>query len=154
MIFMINILDRISVFKLLKELKSDSVPLFGKMTPQHMVEHLMLAISFSNGRSPQPIMVDERVAKTIRHYTIHSDREMSVGFKAPMLGEDLLPLAYPDLQTAIEHLQKELDLFDEYFIKNPNSKPISPVIGELDHKEWIIFHNKHFTHHFKQFGLT
>jgi len=30
---------------------------------------------------------------------------------------------------------------------------IPPRLGKLNYKEWIIFHNKHFTHHFKQFEL-
>lgn len=150
---MINIQERHTVFEILKQLKSDAQPIFGKMSPQHMVEHLMLALSFSDGKSPQPLMVDERIAKTIKHYTINTDREMSVGFKAPMLGDDLVPLTYPNLESAIEHLKEELNIFDLYFKSNPDSKPISPVIGELNYNEWIIFHNKHFTHHFKQFGL-
>lgn len=150
---MINIEDRNTVFEILKTLQSDAIPLFGKMSPQHMIEHLMLALSFSNGKSPQPLMVDERVAKTIKHYTINTDREMSVGFKAPMLGDDLVPLSYPSLEIAIEYLKEELNAFDLYFKNNPDLKPISPVIGELNYDEWIVFHNKHFTHHFKQFGL-
>lgn len=150
---MINIQERNTVFETLKKLQSDTPPLFGKMTPQHMIEHLMLALSFSNGKSPQPLMVDERVAKTIKHYTINTEREMSVGFKAPMLGDDLLPLTYSNLESAIEHLREELNSFDLYFKINPNATPVSPVIGELNYNEWIVFHNKHFTHHFKQFGL-
>lgn len=150
---MINIQDRNTVFEILKKLESDATPMFGKMSPQHMIEHLILALSFSNGKSPQPLMVDERIAKTIKHYTINTDREMSVGFKAPMLGDDLIPLSYPSLEIAIEHLKEDLNAFDLYFKNNPDTKPISPVIGELNYAEWIVFHNKHFTHHFKQFGL-
>lgn len=150
---MLNIHDREKIFEVLKNLKSDTQPAFGKMTPQHMIEHLIFAISFSNGKSPQPLMVNERIAKTIRHYTIHTDKEISIGFKAPMLGDDLMPLTFPDLVTSIENLKKEFEIFDQYFKSNPDSTPISPVIGEMKHEEWIIFHNKHVTHHFKQFGL-
>jgi hypothetical protein len=150
---MINILDRQKTFPILMSLKEDDKPLFGKMSPQHMIEHLMYALSFSNGRSPQPLMVNERIAKTIRHHIINTEKEISIGFKAPMLGDDLLPLRNPDLATAINYLEKELDLFDHYFKMNPDSSPVSPVMGELNYSEWIIFHNKHFTHHFKQFGL-
>ena len=149
----INISVHDSVFNKLQNLKSNTSPLFGKMTAQHMIEHLILAISFSNGKSPQVLMVDERVAKTIRHYTINTDKEMSIGFKAPMLTDNLVPLSYSNLNEAIEYLKNELNDFDLYFKNNPDSKPISPVIGDLNHQEWIIFHNKHFTHHFKQFGL-
>ncbi len=150
---MINIQDRNTVFYTLKKLESNTPALFGKMNAQHMIEHLMLALSFSNGTSPQFLMVDERIAKMIKHHTINTTKEMSIGFKAPMLGDDVLPLFHPNLEIAVEHLKKELNDFDLYFKLNPDSKPISPVVGELNQKEWIIFHNKHFTHHFKQFGL-
>lgn len=149
----INIENTNTVFEPLKKLKSDAKPLFGVMTPQHMIEHLIFTLSFSNGKLIQPLMVDERKAKVIRYYTIHTDSEMSIGFKAPMLGDEPLPLIYANLEEAIDQLKKEFTLFDEYFKTNPDSKPVCPVIGELNHKEWIIFHNKHFTHHFKQFGL-
>ena len=36
---------------------------------------------------------------------------------------------------------------------NPAAKPVNPTMGELDRHEWVKFHNKHFTHHFKQFDL-
>ncbi len=150
---MINIRERHKVFETSQNLKSNASPLFGIMTPQHMIEHLIFVLKFSNGKLPQRLMVDERLSKTIKYYTIDTDREMSIGFKAPMLGEGLVPLLLPDLNSAIEQLRKELIDFDFYFKTNPDSKPMSPVLGELDHREWIIFHNKHFTHHFNQFGL-
>lgn len=150
---MINIRERHKVFETSQNLKSNASPLFGIMTPQHMIEHLIFVLKFSNGKLPQQLMVDERLSKTIKHYTIDTEREMSIGFKAPMLGDELIPLLLPDINSAIEQLRKELIDFDLYFEKNPDSKPMSPVLGELDHREWIIFHNKHFTHHFKQFDL-
>ena len=150
---MINIQDRHIVFETIKKSQSDTTPLFGIMSPQHMIEHLIFVLTLCNGKSPQQLMVDERLSKTIKHYTINTDKEMSIGFKAPMLGDGLIPLLYPDLNSAIAQLKKELNDFDLYFKENPDSKPMSPVLGELDHREWIIFHNKHFTHHFKQFGL-
>ncbi len=151
---MINIQDRNTMFETLKKLQSNTSPLFGIMSPQHMIEHLIFVLTFCNGKSPQQLMVDERLSKTIKHYTINTDKEMSIGFKAPMLDDDLVPLILPDLNSAIEQLKKELNDFDVYFENNPDAKPMSPVLGELDHKEWIVFHNKHFTHHFKQFGLS
>ena len=42
----------------------------------------------------------------------------------------------------------------KYFEENKDATPINPTMGELNKQEWIIFHNKHFEHHFKQFNLT
>ncbi|MFI5156234.1 MAG: hypothetical protein ACHQEM_08610 [Chitinophagales bacterium] len=57
------------------------------------------------------------------------------------------------MDAAITQLKIELKNFDQFFKDHPLAKPVNPTMGPLDHKEWIIFHNKHFTHHFKQFNL-
>ena len=150
---MIRVSDRQHIFDLLSGLKPVTPPLFGKMTPQHMIEHLILSMTFCNGKAPQVLMVPERLSRTIKHHTVNTIEEMGKGFKAPMLSDDPPPLIYEDLTTAISQLKKETEDFDAFFKKAPHAKPVSPVLGELDHKEWIIFHNKHFTHHFRQFGL-
>jgi hypothetical protein len=150
---MINILDKEHIFKTLSALKADTPPLFGKMSAQDMVEHLILSMTFCNGKAPQVLMIPERSSQAIKHHTINTDKEMGKGFKAPMLGDDPPPLIHEDLPSAIEQLKKEMEDFDSYFKKAPHAAPVSPVLGILDHTEWIIFHNKHFTHHFKQFGL-
>ena len=67
--------------------------------------------------------------------------------------EELLPLKHPDLPTAKKQLIQELLDFFKYFELNPDAKPENPVAGILTFKEWVIFHNKHITHHFRQFGL-
>jgi hypothetical protein len=76
-----------------------------------------------------------------------------VGFRAPMLPEIPQALSFDSLTTAIDQLRAELNDFDLFFGDHPLAKTVNPVMGPLDHKEWIIFHNKHFTHHFKQFNL-
>jgi len=138
---------------MLERLDANAVPLFGKMTAQHMVEHICGGVLFSNGKLPQKLYYPPEKAMVIKNIVIHSDAAFPQGFKAPMLGDDLPRLVFPDLQTAISRLSIQLDKFHEYFEMNQEAKPIHPVMGELDYKEWIIFHNKHFTHHFKQFGL-
>ena len=150
---MIDINDKKAVFEKLAHLDVNAVPLFGKMTAQHMVEHICGGVIFSNGKLPQKLYYPPEKAAIIKNIFIYTDAGFPKDFKAPMLGDDLPKLIFPDLQTAINRLSKQLDNFHEYFKQNENIKPIHPVMGELDYKEWTIFHNKHFTHHFKQFSL-
>jgi len=150
---MVNITKRQGLLSKLDSLSSDDIPEFGIMTPQHMVEHLTESIKYSNNRNPQKLLLQEEMANKIKSLLIYSENEMPLGFKSPMLGDDLINLVSMDLLTAIEDLQEELNRFDNYFVENNDSKPISPLMGELQHEEWITFHNKHFTHHFKQFRL-
>lgn len=151
---MINILDRTKLFEILSKLQTDSKPQFGAMTPQHMVEHLAFAVRFSNGKEPQLHHYPTDKEEKIKGFVIGTDNEMPIGFKSPVLPKEGLPiLKHSSLTNAIDNLKTELTDFDNYFINQPLQKPINPTMGELNHQEWVRFHNRHFTHHFRQFSL-
>lgn len=151
----INISDTNSLADSLLKLKPDTRPSFGIMTPQHMIEHLTFAMKSSNGKAPQHVHYPPAVADRIRASVISSDNKLPLGFKSPILPkEGLAELSHPDLFSAIEELLTEVKDFHHYFQINQDAKPVNPTIGELNHQEWIIFHNKHFEHHFEQFRLA
>lgn len=151
---MIDILNRTALFALINKLKEDDTPAFGAMSPQHMVEHLAFTIGFSNGNEPQQQHYPAEKEQKIKAFIIDSDQDMPVSFKSPVLPEEGLPeLKQASLADAIEQLNKELQDFDHYFSLNPSEKPLNPTMGALSYTEWLRFHNRHFTHHFKQFRL-
>ena len=151
---MVNILDRDTILKMLNPLKAAALPIFGTMTAQHMVEHLILTVRFSNGKEPQHQHYSREKEAKIKEFVIGTSKEMPIGFKSPVLpAEGLLPLACSSLGSAKDRLRMELKDFDLHFESNPLDKPINPTMGQLNYQEWIIFHNKHFTHHFNQFNL-
>lgn len=150
---MVDINNRTDIFKRLENLKVNAVPAFGIFTPQHMVEHLSDVVMLSNGKQPVQLCYPEHEAALLKENLIYSDNDFPMDFKAPLMGDNLPELELPDLQTAIEKLKTELNDFDRYFVKHEFSKPVNPIMGALDKDEWVIFHNKHFTHHFKQFNL-
>ncbi|MDQ3191163.1 MAG: DUF1569 domain-containing protein [Bacteroidota bacterium] len=151
---MIDIFNKRSeIFSLLEKLNVTAKPVFGKMSPQHMIEHIAIVVSVSNGKHPQKLYSTPEKAEVLKANLIYSNIEMPVGVKAPMLSDEPSPLFFPDMENAISSLRKELIRFDEFFEGNLQATPMHPVLGPLTHKEWIIFHNKHFTHHFKQFKL-
>ena len=138
----------------IENLKIDDSPIFGLMGPQHMVEHLLLIVKISNGRLQSPLLLSEEKAKMYKAFLIDSDNEFPLGFKAPSLPIDsVLPLKYPDIETAKQALRDSLDAFVLHFKDNPDLKIMHPTMGILNYNEWVIFHTKHFTHHFKQFNL-
>jgi hypothetical protein len=151
---MIDIHNRNDIRSKLNLLSADTAPLFGKMSPQHMVEHLSFALKFSNGTLPQTCYYPEKIAQRIKASVIESDKELPVGFKAPMLDDDPPELTTLDLETARVMLFSELELFDTHFTHHRDATPINPTMGALNYSEWVVFHNKHFNHHFKQFGLV
>ena len=142
---------------LLNNLSESTKPVWGIMTPQHMVEHLTLAIQSSTGKIVFDRFITPADKLAIAKRFLHSSRPLPKLFVneviSEVIGEGLIPLVNSDLSSAIKELKIEVEYFDEYFTRNPEAKPINATFGPLDHDEWIAFHNKHFTHHLTQFGL-
>lgn len=150
----INIADRNNVFDLLSKLSPDTIPAFGTLTPQHMIEHLIVTIRYSNVKINRQLTLDEARANQAKAVLIYTDTELPKGFKSPLMPkEGLPPLEFDNLTDAIRNLNEELEKLEHYFIENPEETTTNPFMGELQYKEWLVFHGKHFTHHFKQFGL-
>jgi hypothetical protein len=151
----IDVTETARILDILSNLHADNQAFFGMMTPQHMVEHLILTLQISTEKITKELMFPPEIAQKIRYAVIVSENELPVGFKAPfMLKEELMPLEQANLQSAIEKLGMELTYFIDFFDQHPDKKTINPSMGELNFEEWLIFHRKHFTHHFKQFGLV
>ncbi len=151
---MLDIYNKQDLTERLNKLKVDSIPVFGKMGAQHMVEHLAVTFMISNGKAPQKLHLPIEKVPRYKAALLNSDTDFPLGIKAPVLPDEPVPLRFPDLPTAIEKFWKEFDVFEAHYTETPDSKPMHPVIGELDKNEWILFHNKHVTHHFKQHGLV
>jgi oxepin-CoA hydrolase/3-oxo-5,6-dehydrosuberyl-CoA semialdehyde dehydrogenase len=150
----LNILDGDDIFQRLSTLRPDAAASFGRMSAQHMVEHLVFVLRISNGKLPHKLYYSDEKAAKIRAYTFQSDKEFMVGFRAPMLPDEPVQLKFQGLSEAILQLRQELSDFNQFFHENPEATPTNPTMGPLNFQEWIIFHNKHFTHHFKQFQLS
>ena len=46
----------------LNALPDEQLPLWGALTPQHMVEHLLLSVQFSNGNQSTQLVIPEEKA--------------------------------------------------------------------------------------------
>ncbi len=123
------------------------------MKPQNMIEHLTKTLQFTNGKKQAALRSTENEAKMAKEAFIYTDIEMAKGLKSALAGDVAEPFEFSSLEEAKNNLNNELDDFETYFAGNPSATFIQPRFGSLNYKEWIIFHNKHFTHHFKQFGL-
>ncbi len=137
----------------LHQLSADQKGNWGIMTPQHMVEHLIVSTKMSNGGLHIPCRLPAEMIPKYRAFLLESDGEMEKGIKAGGI-DGLLDLRYPSLDVAIEKLESEIDKFHAYFAANPDAKIENPVLAEIGYADWKIFHKKHYTHHFKQFGLV
>jgi len=151
---MIDILNKPELKSVLFKLPADKQPAFGIMTPQHMIEHLAMVTEFSNGKRTSELQKSVETSARWKQVLIYSDYEMQPGVKAPFISENTLPdLKCTSLNDAIDNLTDELNKFEKFFEENPEKKVMHPALGLLNFKEWVIFHNKHFAHHFRQFEL-
>ncbi|MBI5729690.1 MAG: DUF1569 domain-containing protein [Ignavibacteriales bacterium] len=142
----------IDKIKLLVNLRSDTKQLWGKMTAQHMVEHLILAVRTSNSKLNIGCFNPPEKIPTLKRFLM-SGRPLPKEFINPLIGEGLLPLEYENLEEAKLVLEKELEDYYKYFEEHPDATLLNPTFGELNKNEWDVFHEKHFTHHLSQFGL-
>ncbi|MGD8307272.1 MAG: DUF1569 domain-containing protein [Ignavibacteria bacterium] len=138
--------------EVLRKIKIDTKPLWGKMSAQHMVEHLILTIQMSNGKLLLDCVNPAEKLPALKRFLL-SDRPLPKKFINPAIGKDLKPLIYSSLQTAINQLSTEIEEYNSFFQKYPDANPMNVTFGELNKEEWEIFHKKHFTHHLSQFGL-
>lgn len=151
---MTDILNKTGLRSILSGLSSTKQPVFGLMSPQHMVEHLATVTEFSNGKRAAELQKSVETSIRWKQVLIYTDYEMQPGVKAPFIPEDTLPrLKFADLGEAVDNLMDELNEFEKFFKKDPDREIMHPALGLLNFKEWTIFHNKHFAHHFRQFEL-
>lgn len=140
------------ITKALDQLTVESKPLWGKMSAQHMVEHLVLTFRICNGTMEVEIVTDDRLLPIQKRFLLGS-KPLPKLFINPIIGENLLPLEFDNLETAKDELINSLNKYEKHFIINSDSTPAHPVFGLLNKTEWDVFHNKHFEHHFAQFGI-
>ena len=144
-----NLIDKIES---LKKLKVDQKPLWGKMTPQHMVEHLYKALQASINEITLNVFTEERKIPKLKRIFL-GEKPLPKEFMNPVIGPDLMELEFKNMKAATMELENILDKYDQFFESNPAIKTTHPVFGNLTKAEWDIFHQKHFIHHFSQFDI-
>lgn len=133
-------------------LREDTQPQWGKMTPQHMVEHLTATLLLATGKVTVKVYTPQNQLAQMRAFLM-SDRPIPRGVVSPAVGSDLPPLKNESFGAAIEEFRSCFETFQSYYEENPEAVHINPAFGELTYAEWQQFMKKHFTHHFEQFGL-
>lgn len=123
------------------------------MTPQHMVEHLALIMRISNGRIQVPVRFPEEKIAAYRKKIIEGPDPIAMGVQMEKGNDSLPELRNPDLSHALADLKLQIEKFHVHYDNNPGATSVHPFFGALNKAEWIIFHQKHFTHHLRQFAL-
>lgn len=126
---------------------------WGVMGAQHMIEHLLTVFMISNEKIKfAGVFREETLPKRIAF--LRGNEAFPRHVRIEGLPEDRpLPLRYADLQTARQHLIDEINLFVSRKDMIEKNGPVHPVFGPLGFDDWVRFHRKHLSHHFRQFGL-
>lgn len=146
---MINLLD----LSPLDKLTETTVPVWGTMSAQHMLEHLCQAVQLSNGNLVINDCMTPNKKLPLLKRILMSDRPLPKNFTNTVIGEGLKPLINKNLESAITELINEISQINNPFESNEDALPVNPTFGPLNKEEWIQFHKKHLLHHFTQFGL-
>ena len=147
----VDVTDRKELNSLLTQLRPDTPALWGNLNAQSMIEHLVEAVEYTNGKRIAVVHVSADAAASNKQLLVHGDVVISKGAKG-YLTDATKTKRYKDLQTAIDQLHKEIDAF-EHFFATPGKTAVHQHFGTMNREEWITWHGKHFTHHFRQFGL-
>lgn len=139
------------ILEKLSKLDPDTKPAWGEMQAQRMVEHLAEMVRISSGKVSAELLIPEDKIEKMQLY-LDSDKEMGQNIEVPFAGKNV-PLRHEEIDLAIDELTEEWVDFEEFYEENPLKTVVHPYYGALNFEQWKRLHSKHFTHHFKQFGL-
>ena len=135
----------------LSKLKEDSLPKFGLMTPQHMVEHLILMTKMAiriYGQAPETPTEGQLKFKKFIEKGAHFEYRPS-----DKTAVDLPKLKYGSLQEAIDSYPQGINGFYTHYEADPGFLSFNPFQGNLGYEDLEFLHARHFEYHLGQFGL-
>ena len=139
--------------KLLQDADPSTQPKWGRMSFQHMVEHMVLVMKNANGKLKVAEMKTPPEKIQAFQDFIMSDKEFRENTKSPAFPEEPLPLRFSSVQEGIDKLEKEIKDYFNVYEATPGLKITNPVFGDLDYELSSTLLYKHAQHHLKQFGL-
>lgn len=148
-------LNSFTLKKVLASLSESSKPRWGLMSAQNMVEHLEHFLHLSVGKEIVDVKVDLNAQEQERLKDwLYKHKPISQGLKYPGLPlEANAPLKHKDLSAAKKSLLKSYEDFSIYYKELPEAQHAHPLFGPINKEMWELFHAKHFTYHFNQFGI-
>ncbi|MCB0840602.1 MAG: phenylacetic acid degradation bifunctional protein PaaZ, partial [Bacteroidetes bacterium] len=142
-----------NVEKILLGLTEETKPQWGMMSARHMVEHLEYFNQLALGRVVvEMITPEEKVEKytesLYNYYKMPRNYQLEIFRKG-----ETENLRFESLDQAKTVFLEGLKEVDEAFKQNPGFLAFNPTFGLLNRYEWKLYCQKHFQHHFEQFGL-
>jgi hypothetical protein len=135
----------------LQSIEPATLPKWGKMDLQQMIEHMSYSFRQANGRDVYDIITPEENIPKMQAFLI-TEKAFRENTPNPMLGEPE-PHKNSTIQEAILELKGEMEHFFKVFETSPDRKITNPLFGELSYDMWIQLLHKHAIHHLNQYGF-
>ncbi|MFK7843704.1 MAG: DUF1569 domain-containing protein [Rhodothermales bacterium] len=140
------------MLEVLNRLDEDTPALWGRMSAQHMLEHLIWTFNVSIGRAAGRCDFTKARQRIMKQF-IYTNMATPHQFENPLLPAHPLPMEFADINAAKLALSKAVTAFSSYYLANPEAEHIHPLFGRLGREDWERVHYKHCFHHLSQFGL-
>ena len=138
---------------LFQNVPENALPVFGKMSPRQLTNHLLMALNLSLGEIAVPAINTPEKEEKVKRVILGNDRPFPKGLVLPGLEEATQSIGLLAYKDSLDALNSMRDIFYQYYSLNPELKQRHPAMGMLNFQEWELFHFKHFTHHLSQYEL-
>lgn len=139
---------------LLRQIPSDTLPHWGKMTLQQMTEHFADYVRIASGRKVYTEVVTPAGRIPAMVAFLESDKPFQENTPNPLMPEVPAPVRHRTIGEAFVELQDEIDHFEKTFEANPHLTTLNPFFGPLNFQQNVQLLYKHAVHHLRQFGVT
>ena len=138
--------------ELFRSISADATPLFGKMKPQQMVEHLVESIGHSFGHHAPTLHTPEDKLPGFIQF-LRSEKQFKPNTPNALLPADPAPAYLLSYEDALDQLDLSLYRFFDRFSGRESETEMHAFFGPVHYHDWLRMHTKHLTHHLRQFGI-
>lgn len=137
---------------LLRNIDPNTQPLFGKMNPQQMAEHMAeyIRMGYGNPSIAERSYSDDIIAKM--NNFLRTEKPLRPNTANPLMEENPTPTKLDNYESAIQDVEKSINELFIAFEQNPSLVVSNPFFGILDFALTIQLLYKHGQHHLRQFG--
>ena len=135
-----------------RSIHPDAAPLWGKMNPHQMIEHMSYSFRQANGKDSYNCVTPEEHLPRMQAFLM-SDKPFRENTPNQLLPDTPPPPVHSNVEDSLTELQQEIDDFFSVFEKDPGKILTNPFFGELNYEMWVQLLHKHSWHHLRQFGI-
>ncbi len=139
---------------LLRQISSDTLPAWGKMSLQQMIEHFADAVKLASAKTAISKIYTPAENLPKMQQFLASDKPFRENTVNPLMPEAPAPVRNKSVENAIAELKTELDYFFAVFETKGLQQTRNPFYGDLNFEQNVQLLYKHALHHLRQFGLT